>query len=173
MAHPEQKEFMLSVKDKFPERFINARVLDIGSLDVNGSNRYLFEEGEYIGIDLAEGDNVDVVCKGHLYKSEKKFDLVISSECFEHDKYWELTIPNAINLLKPNGFFLFSCATEGRVEHGTPKNHPESSPFTHDYYRNLSEIDIRGVIDVDICFSEYEFKINLDNYDLFFWGIAQ
>jgi len=170
MAHPDQIEFMLSVKDKFPERFRNARVLDIGSLDICGNNRYLFEGEEYVGIDLGEGKNVDIVCKGHEYKSEKKFNLVVSSECFEHDKYWKLTIQNAINLLRSNGLFLFSCATEGRAEHGTTKCHPEGSPFTLDYYRNLTEADIRSEIDIDGCFSEYEFRKK--HCDLYFWGIT-
>lgn len=43
MAHEAQIKYLLQVKSKFPERFINCRVLDIGSLDLNGNNRYLFD----------------------------------------------------------------------------------------------------------------------------------
>ena len=48
MAHAEQKEFMTSVKERFPEKFVNCRVLDIGSLDINGSIKELFENSEYV-----------------------------------------------------------------------------------------------------------------------------
>ena len=50
MAHKEQRDFLLSVKKQFPERFENCDVLDIGSLDINGNNRYLFTTYTYIGI---------------------------------------------------------------------------------------------------------------------------
>ena len=47
MAHKEQQEYLLSIKDKFPERFQNCSVLDIGSLDINGSNSYLFSDARF------------------------------------------------------------------------------------------------------------------------------
>lgn len=55
MAHPEQQVFMLSVKNKFPEKFNNCSVLDVGSLDINGNNRYLFSNYTYIGVDIGVG----------------------------------------------------------------------------------------------------------------------
>ena len=75
MAHPEQRTFMTYVKEKFPEKFINCRVLDIGSLDINGNNRYLFTDYKYIGVDIGAGNNVDVVCRGHEFKDLK--DLIL------------------------------------------------------------------------------------------------
>ena len=92
MAHLEQRVFLTGLKNKFPERFKNCNVLDVGSLDINGNNRYLFSEYKYIGVDVGPGKNVDVVSKGHEYNSEDLFDIVISSECFEHDMYYAETI---------------------------------------------------------------------------------
>ena len=95
MAHQEQADFCNFVKNKFPEKFNNVSVLDIGSLDINGSNRYLFSgDFSYIGVDLGPGKNVDVICRGHEFKSENLFDVVISSECFEHDEFYPLTLNN-------------------------------------------------------------------------------
>lgn len=177
MAHPEQRTFMLSVKNKFPNRFSNCKVLDIGSLDINGNNRYLFEKYEYTGVDIGPGKNVDVVCRGHEYKNDTLFDIVISSECFEHDEFWNLTIQNAIDLLKPDGLLLFSCATTGRPEHGTRRSHPQDSPFTsqleNDYYMNLTDEDVISKIDMS-QFSKYEFESRLTwPQDLYFWGIKK
>ena len=52
MAHKAQREFCDSVRVKYPEMFKGKKVLDVGSLDNNGNNRFLFENCEYIGIDV-------------------------------------------------------------------------------------------------------------------------
>lgn len=173
MAHAAQIWFCENVKNQFPDHFKNVSVLDIGSLDICGNNRYLFENYTYIGVDLDIGPNVDIASKGHLYKSEKQFDVVISTECFEHDEYYDLTIKNMYKLLKPNGLFMFTCAAPGRPEHGTTINSSHSSPFTNNYYKNLSEEDIRKIIDVDNLFSEYNFFTRNDIFDLYFYGIKK
>jgi SAM-dependent methyltransferase len=175
MAHREQREWCELVKYAHDEFFVGTSVLDIGSLDINGNNRYLFEQCNYTGIDIGEGNNVDVVCSGHLFKSDDLFDVVISTECFEHDEHWEQTLKNVINnLLKDGGLFLFSCAAPGRPEHGTKRTSPKDSPFTNDYYCNLSEADIRSVLDCDAIFSNYKFKTRIDfPQDLYFYGIKK
>lgn len=178
MAHPEQRQFMTSVRNRFPEKFKNCKVLDVGSLDINGNNHYLFDTYEYLGIDIGEGKNVDVVCRGHEFTYHEQFDVVISAECFEHDEFWKDTIKNCIKLTKPGGVFLFSCATTGRPEHGTRRTTPQDSPFTsqieNDYYMNLTEQDIREEIDMENHFSEHEF-ISRETWpqDLYFWGIKK
>ena len=112
MAHHQQKNFCTSVKEKFPIFFNGKWVLDIGSLDINGNNQYLFEQCGYIGVDLLPGSNVDFVSMGHeLLFPDECFDVIISTECFEHDQYYEKTIKNIVRLLKPGGLFIFSCAT--------------------------------------------------------------
>lgn len=174
MAHKEQIDYCLSVKDRFPQMFSNKNVLDIGSLDINGNNRYLFEDCNYIGIDLAEGKNVDIISKGHEYKSKTKFDLIISTECFEHDKYWKETLANAYNLLKKGGMLLFTCATTGREEHGTSRQHGFASPHTQDYYMNLNISNIETVFNFNIDFSNHEIiESHSGMDDLYFYGIKK
>jgi hypothetical protein len=43
MAHKEQRDYFETVQKKFPETFVNKKVLDIGSYDFNGTNSYLFK----------------------------------------------------------------------------------------------------------------------------------
>ena len=50
--HPEAKNFLENVANAFPDYFNNKRVIDIGSGDINGNNKYLFKNCEYIGISL-------------------------------------------------------------------------------------------------------------------------
>lgn len=173
MAHNEQREFCISVKSKFPEKFKGVSVLDIGSLDINGNNRYLFEDYSYVGVDLGEGSNVDVVSRGHEYKTDERYDTIISTECFEHDEYWVETINNIILHLKSGGLFLFTCATDGRQEHGTRRTSPQDAPFVGDYYRNLNEKIMKGEISFDSTFSSYEFSNRQYPADLYFWGIKK
>ena len=175
MAHPEQREMLGKIRAMFPEKFTNCSVLDIGSLDINGNNRWVFSDYSYIGVDVGPGKNVDVVSKGHEYTSDQLFDIVISTECFEHDMYYPLTLNNCARLTKPGGMFIFTCATTGRAEHGTRRTRPQDAPLLDgewgDYYKNLTEEDIRAVLDIDSIFVDYRFYVDNRNYDLSFWGI--
>ena len=174
MAHKEQQDFCLSVKNKFPDKFKNCSVLDIGSFDINGNNRYLFEDYTYIGLDLGEGKNVDVVCYGHEYKSKTKFDVIISTEALEHDFYWKETLLNAYKLLKKGGLLIFTCATTGRDQHGLKHAAPECSPFTNEYYHNLTIEDIESVFQLEELFYDHYLVEKHDTmHDLYFWGIKK
>lgn len=180
MAHQQQIDFCKSVKQQFPHLFYNRLALDIGSLDINGNNQYLFEDCLYIGVDLLPGRNVDLATKGHeLSFPNESVDVIVSTECFEHDQFYALTIKNIVRMLKPGGLFIFSCATTGRPEHGTRRTTPSDAPFTQefgewsDYYKNLEEGDIRDILDMDAIFESYSFSINLETYDLYFWGVKK
>lgn len=177
MAHQEQREMLAHFRELHSERFTDCSVLDIGSLDINGNNRWLFSNYTYVGVDVGPGKNVDVVSKGHEYTSDQLFDIVISTECFEHDMYYPLTLENCANLTRPGGMFMFTCATTGRAEHGTRRTRPQDAPLLDgewgDYYKNLTEEDIREVLAVDQIFEKYQFYVDHRNHDLSFWGIKK
>ena len=119
MAHPEQREFILKVKEKYPEFFKGKKVLDIGSLDINGSARDFFDDCDYTGIDVGEGKGVDIVCPGEEWDApDQTYDVVLSAECFEHNPNWLETFRNMMRMCKPGGLVFFTCATHGREEHG-------------------------------------------------------
>ena len=157
--HKAQQEFCERVKSIFPTRFEGCSVVDIGSMDINGNNCYLFTNYDYIGIDLGEGENVDIIapCGAHTVDLDRTFDVVISTECLEHDKHYLKTLDKMIEWCKSGGLIMFTCATTGRREHGTTRTSPISSPFTNDYYKNLTIEDIK--IDFD-RFTDYRFEIN-------------
>ena len=178
MAHPQQIAFCESAKRAFPDFFRDKFVVDIGSLDINGNNQYLFDSCLYLGVDVGLGRNVDICSKGHeLNLPDCSVDVVVSTECFEHDQYYVLTINNIVRMLKPGGLFVFTCATTGRPEHGTRRTTPADAPLIQsvdewsDYYKNLEESDIRAFLDLDTIFSEYQFSIGEETHDLYFWGI--
>ena len=94
------------------------------------------------------------------------------------DMYWNKTITNICeNLVRDGGMFLFTCATTGRPEHGTRASTASDSPFTSgtdtwsDYYMNLTEEDVKGMVDLDKYFKIYHFYVGTSSCDLYFWGI--
>ena len=136
--HKEVKRFCLSVKNEHPEYFKNTTVLDCGSLDINGNNRYLFDNSIYMGIDIVKGKNVDIVTRIHDFKVDCYFDCVISTEMLEHDENYVASLKTMLQLTSPGGLLLITAAGYGREEHGTLENKPQDSPLTGDYYRNVS-----------------------------------
>jgi|GEM_PF-483171 len=180
MAHQQQIEFCRFLKDLHPSYFSRRIVLDIGALDINGNNQYLFENCLYLGVDLLPGRNVDFASTGHEFNlPNESLDVVVSTECFEHDRFYGLTLINIVRMLKPGGLFFFSCATAGRPEHGTRRTTPFDAPFTQmfddwgDYYKNLEESDIRAVLDIEGIFQLFHFSMNNESHDLYFWGIKK
>jgi SAM-dependent methyltransferase len=140
--HTEQREYIETVKSIFPDHFVYANVLDIGSLDVNGTNKYLFVKCNYTGVDIEEGKNVDIACPVHLAELPSGYyDTVVSTECFEHDQWFHKTIETIVRVLKKNGLFAMTCAGPARPEHGTQRTDTGSSPFTTDYYQNRTKED--------------------------------
>jgi SAM-dependent methyltransferase len=173
--HPQATQFIERIKLLYPHKFINVDVLDVGSLDINGGNRHHFWESRYTGLDIGNGKNVDVVYGpgSQMPFHDNHFDVVISTECFEHDRFFIRTIREVTRVLKPNGLFLFTCAAFGRPEHGTIDHDAVASPFTNDWYNNIT---IRAVVDAmggpeteffPLCF-EYG-----GAFDLYFYGIKR
>jgi SAM-dependent methyltransferase len=158
-----------------PDGFANRRVLEIGSYDVNGSIRSLFPGSIYTGVDLIAGPGVDIVCEGNcVAEPTESYDITVSCECFEHNPKWLETFLNMHRMTKLGGILIFTCATTGRVEHGTSRTNPVHSPGTQqvgwDYYMNLTESDFRKNISFESFFDSYLFLRNRRSNDLYFIG---
>lgn len=185
MADEAHFQFYRSVRDKLPRFFQGTRVLDIGSLDINGCNRQFFLECDYLGLDIGPGPNVDIVSLGHEYDApDGAFDVVTSANAFEHDIHFDKTFKNMVRLLRPGGLFLFCCPGPGFPEHGTSRSESWAAPHIaskpgawKDYYRNVEESQVRGFLDVDATFDPYEFSVyrypNFVWTVLRFWGIKR
>jgi SAM-dependent methyltransferase len=179
--HPEAKEFTLFVKKILTDFFIKKNVLDVGSGDINGNNRLLFEQCNYIGNDLIKAKNVTIVCKTKdLPAQNNTFDTIISTECFEHDPEYKESLTKIYDILKPDGLFCFTCASTDRPEHGTRRTSPGSSygtignlPDMVDYYKNLTEKDINYVLELNALFSVWDTYYNSISKDLYFVGIKK
>lgn len=45
--------------------------------------------------------------------------------------------------------------------------------WNNEYYRNVTEDDIRSFVNIDDVFSTYEFEVNTEHCDLYFYGIKK
>lgn len=86
------------------------RVLDVGSLDVNGTFRPIVEARgwHYDGLDMQPGPNVDIVANGpadYPLPSES-YDLVISGSTMEHVGPIWAWMPEVVRVLKPGGWLV-------------------------------------------------------------------
>jgi SAM-dependent methyltransferase len=121
MCHPSVLEFCreyltsADVHDK--------RVLEVGSLDVNGSPRdHVLGLGptRYWGVDLEDGSGVDEVMSFMnplpLIWLEK-WDVVICTEMLEHAQDWRLAVSNLKRALCPYGTLLVTTRSKGFARH--------------------------------------------------------
>lgn len=91
-------------------------VIDVGSLDVNGSLRSVCPpQARYVGLDLAPGKGVDVVLEDQyaLPFPDGSQDVVVSSSCFEHSEMFWLVFVEALRILKPSGLFYLNAPSNG------------------------------------------------------------
>ena len=81
-----------------------SKVLDIGSLGVNGSYKELFGK-DYTGLDIVDGPNVDVVAdKPYSWPlKDASFDVVVSGQALEHMEFPEKAMVEIKRVLVADG----------------------------------------------------------------------
>lgn len=179
--HIQARNFTVFVKNILGPYFVNSRVLDVGSGDINGNNRFLFENCEYHGNDVIPANNVTIVSKTKdLPFEDESFDTIVSTECFEHDPEYAESWKKIYRMLRPGGLFVFTCASTGRHEHGTRRTSPNDSYGTIgqledmvDYYKNLTELDLDKVLNLNDSFTVWDTYYNGGSRDLYFVGIKK
>jgi SAM-dependent methyltransferase len=101
-------------------------VLDVGSLDVNGSVRPLVEARDpasYVGVDVVSGPGVDKVVDANDLVDTfgvDSFDVVISTECLEHVQDWQRAISQMVAVLRPGGVLVWTTRSPGFLFHHPP-----------------------------------------------------
>lgn len=173
MAHDAQRIFVEMVKEARPQFFDWTNVIEIGSLNINGTVRDFFSHANYVGFDVGDGPGVDYAIPGQdVQYPDNSFDVAITTECFEHAEPWPAIWRNMVRMLKPGGLIVMTCAGTGRPEHGTSRSDIGSSPLTvaqgNEYYKNLTPADFTDDLRAGLDVRFYENTVNLD---LYAWGI--
>ena len=142
-------------------------ILDIGSFDKTNDFNYglILNEKKwtYHGLDLREGNNIDIVVENpYDWKDKVKdesYDVVVSGQAFEHIEFFWLTLNEIKRVLKPGGYFFLIVPSTGPV-HRNP----------YDCYR-FNENAMKSMAKY-INFNVIEFGTNFDKisdpwYDTF------
>lgn len=100
------------------------KIYDLGSQDVNGSYKNIFDAPgwTYTGLDMESGKNVDVVLADPYSWKEipsNHADIIISGQVFEHIKFFWVTMLEVSRILKPGGICCI-IAPSGGHEHRYP-----------------------------------------------------
>lgn len=115
-------ETSLQNMKSFKEKYLagSGKVLDVGSMDVNGTYRDIFSGWEYTGFDIEAGNGVDVTDWKDI--NGKKYDVVISGQTFEHVKDDAELINRMAYVLKKGGYCCIIAPSEG-PKHDYPKDY--------------------------------------------------
>jgi hypothetical protein len=156
--HKQANDFIERMLHSYPDAFKAQRVLDCGSLDLNGNNRKYFSQGSYHGIDVGPGRNVDQVesIYAHLSGPDLGYTFLMCTEVMEHNATWIVDWELMNYMARKNkGSILMTCAGPDREEHGTHRTSPGLSPFTNDYYHNRHLIDFKILPGYSTLVQEY------------------
>lgn len=119
-----------------------ARVLELGSYNVNGSVRpMLAGAAEVVGLDVRPGPGVDVVADAATYMDDAHFDLVVTTEMLEHAPAPADIIARCWQNLRPGGWLVLTAAGPGRQPHSCD-GWPTLPPGEH--YANIEPAALRG-----------------------------
>jgi SAM-dependent methyltransferase len=140
-VHISQMEHMVKLINTYLTYIPRLDILDVGSYDVNGSYKPLFQKPDwkYTGLDIVAGPNVDIVLQDP-YKfpfEDNSFNLVISGSVFEHIEFFWLTFQEMTRVLKPPGYIFLHAPSQWPIEN---HSHPvDCWRFYPDGFRALAK----------------------------------
>lgn len=123
------------------------RILEVGSRNVNGSYRPIFEGQEftasYTGIDVAAGAGVDIVINSRnnwsvdfIFNSDQQlhqFDAIICGQVLEHDDRWWDTLKQIRKIAATGGLACVIAPGAGLIDGESSQHNPP------DYYRFMPD----------------------------------
>lgn len=131
------------------------QIVDIGSYDVNGSYRPFFSRPswQYVGLDLAQGPNVDIVLTSpyRLPIKSHSVDVIVSGQAFEHIEFFWLTWLEMVRILKPGGLIFLLAPSRG-PEHRYPQ---DCWRFYPDGYHALAKYANLELLEVSTDWAEH------------------
>lgn len=150
-------KFVERVKEMAPSFFESARILEVGSLDVNNTSqglrpRLLFADScQFVGVDRQLGEGVDhVLDAASMPFADGEFDVSFSTEVFEHAANWRQIVKEMARVTKPGGLIFVTCATVGRPVHGKDE-------WGFGYYGNVRAGNLRSQIRGELLIFEEQY----------------
>jgi len=122
--HTSAYEFGKRFFQTYTQDLKNFSVVEIGSQNVNGALRDHKPQNcsDYIGVDFANGDGVDVVLQDpyKLPFPSNTFDVLVTSSCFEHSEMFWISFLEGLRVLKPSGVMYCNMPASNMPYHRFP-----------------------------------------------------
>ena len=131
------------------------KVMDVGSRNINGSVKDgLTGYTEFIGVDMIEGKDVDIVIDAHDLDTlhyENYFDLVTCCETIEHDVNFWTTVRHIRSIVKPGGWMLFTAPSINFFRHDFPSDYYRftTSAFTDFIFKDFEDVHVEEYFDAN------------------------
>lgn len=120
-------------------------VLDIGGRNINGSPRAMFPNADYTTLDISPGEGVDIVADAATWTPDRRYDLVIACEVFEHTDAWPQICATAHKACRKGGRFITTMAGPGRVPHSAVDG--GSTLYLGEHYANVDPVDLTRILE--------------------------
>lgn len=112
------------------------RVLDVGGQDINGTVYDYLPSATIDVLDLHDGPGVTIVADAAVWDPSQLYDVVMSTEGFEHMPDWPAVLRMMTRALDPQGpgVLLLTAASTDRRPHG---QHGAMDPAPGEHYANV------------------------------------
>lgn len=114
-------------------------VVEVGSLDINGGVRGLWQAETYVGVDVVPGPGVDVVADGATYQAPGPVDVAVCCEVLEHTPHGAAIVANLARQLTPGGWLVLTAAGPDRAPHSAVDGGPLRPG---EWYRNVTTAEL-------------------------------
>lgn len=121
------------------------RLLSLGGRDVNGNCDSLFPNAAITVLDICPGDGVDIVADAATWDpGEQRWDVLLSTECFEHTASWRAILRTAHAACAPGGRLIVTTAAPGRPPHSAVDGEFRLLPGEH--YANIRPAELERAL---------------------------
>jgi SAM-dependent methyltransferase len=116
--HQGNREWLAHAQKTYGHNWSKIGVLELGSLDVNGSARGILRAPEYVGVDRVAGPGVDIVVDAeHTAFKPQSFGCLLCTSVLEHTPRWREILDHNLQWLRSGGILLLSWGAEGNQHH--------------------------------------------------------
>jgi cyclopropane fatty-acyl-phospholipid synthase-like methyltransferase len=120
-------------------------ILDIGGRNINGTPRPLFPNATvYTVLDIAPGEGVEIVADAAEWSPDRRYDVVVCCEVFEHTDVWPAILRTAYKALDDGGVLIATMAGPGRAPHSAVDGGPHL--YDGEHYGNVEPADLETAL---------------------------
>lgn len=153
--HQEAFDYIKCIQEEYRIGETPLNGLDIGGQLINMPVHHLFPKVSWTVLDIEDGVGVDIVADGTTWRSDTKYDLVLSTEVLEHLEDWRGIMTTCAEALETGGILILTCASVGRPPHSA---HGVVPVPPGEWYANVPVPEIEKAAEGLFTYFEAEFN---------------